>query len=71
MGVRRVRLPHRVLRLAARAAMDPSWVDMARYPIVVDTARAERDLGWRATCDCAEALRRHGALRLASTREAR
>ena len=70
MGVRGVRLPHRVLRGAATAgaalrvpgAMHPAWVDMARHPIVVDTARAERALGWRASCDCATALRRHGAL---------
>jgi nucleoside-diphosphate-sugar epimerase len=70
MGVRRVRLPYRVLRGAARladrlrlpGALDPGWVDMTRYPIVVDTARAERELGWRAGCDCAAVLRRYGEL---------
>jgi nucleoside-diphosphate-sugar epimerase len=70
MGVRRVRLPYRVLhgaawvgdRLRLPGALHPAWVDMARYPIVVDTARAERELGWRAGCDCATALRRYGAL---------
>lgn len=67
IGVRRVRLPYIVLRsvaavgsaLRAPGALHPGWVDMARYPIVVDTTRAERDLGWRASCDCAEALRRY------------
>ena len=70
MGVRRVRLPYRVLRGAARVAdrlrlpgaLDPGWVDMTRYPIVVDTVRAERELGWRAGCDCATVLQRYGAL---------
>ena len=69
MGARRLRLPHRVLRLVTRAAMDPAWADMARYPIVVDTARAERELGWRAGRDCTAALRRYGEV-FATTREA-
>lgn len=68
MGVRGVRLPHRVLRALAAAgsalrlpgALDPAWVDMTRYPIVVDCARAERELGWTASGDCADALRRFG-----------
>jgi nucleoside-diphosphate-sugar epimerase len=71
LGVRRVRAPYRALRAAARAAsaarlpgaLHPGWVDMARYPIVVDCARAQRELGWRASCDTAEALRRFGRLR--------
>ena len=70
IGVRRVRLPHRVLRgisaaasrLHAPGAMHPGWADMLRYPIVVDTGRAERELGWRASVDCAGALRRYGEL---------
>jgi nucleoside-diphosphate-sugar epimerase len=69
-GRRSVRLPHRALRALAGAtsglrlpgAMHPAWVSMLRYPIVVDTARAERELGWRAGCHCAEALRRFGSL---------
>jgi hypothetical protein len=77
MGVRRVRLPYRVLRGAARladrlrlpGALDPGWVDMTRYPIVVDTARAERELGWRAGCDCATALQRYGLLIRTPTRD--
>lgn len=68
MGVRRVRLPHRALRAAARAgsalrlpgALHPGWVDMARYPIVVDAARARHELGWQAG-DCVTALQRYGA----------
>jgi UDP-glucose 4-epimerase len=70
LGVRRLRARHRVLRAAARAgsalrlpgALHPGWVDMGRYPIVVDAGRAERELGWRASCDCATALRRFGML---------
>ncbi|MEX2197006.1 MAG: NAD-dependent epimerase/dehydratase family protein [Thermoleophilaceae bacterium] len=69
MGVRSARAPHRVLRAAARVGaalrlpgtMHPGWVDMARYPIVVSTERAERELGWRASSDSAEVLRRFGA----------
>ncbi|HEV3227948.1 MAG TPA: NAD-dependent epimerase/dehydratase family protein [Solirubrobacteraceae bacterium] len=64
LGLRRVRLPYRFARAAARAgaalrlpgALNPGWVDMGRYPIVVDTARAERELGWRASGDCTAAL---------------
>src|SRR5205807_9038771 len=63
MGMRAFRLPHRVLRGAARmsnrmrlpGAMDPGWVDMLRYPMIVDTARAERELGWHPDCDCTTA----------------
>ena len=70
MAVRGVRLPHRALRALSRAterlrlpgAMHPGWVDMARYPIVVSTERAERELGWRTTGDCTAALLRYGAL---------
>jgi nucleoside-diphosphate-sugar epimerase len=70
LGVRGVRIPYRLARLAARSgsalrlpgALHPGWVDMGRYPIVVDTGRAERELGWRASGDCAAALRRFGEL---------
>ena len=56
IGVRGVRIPYRLARLGARTgsairlpgALHPGWADMGRYPIVVDTARAERELGWRA-----------------------
>ncbi len=59
IGARAVRLPYRLLRTVARFTMDPGWVDMLRYPIVVDTRKAHRELGWRAREDCATALRRY------------
>ena len=70
LGTRRVRVPHRVARMAARVGsalrapggLHPGWADMARYPLVVDTSRAQRELGWRASCDCETAVRRFGAL---------
>lgn len=72
LGVRSLRASHRTVRGAAAAAhrlrlpgaLHPGWVDMVRYPIVVSTERAERELGFAPTCDCSEALRRFGALRL-------
>ena len=77
-GVRSIRVPYRTLRAAARlacllrapGALHPGWVDTARYPIVVDTARAARELGWRATVDCSTALRRYGELLRGSRRGA-
>ena len=64
LRARAVRLPRRVVRLAARlpGGAHPAWVDMLRYPIVVDSSRAERELGWRASCDCSTALRRFGTM---------
>ena len=64
LGARTVRLPRRVVRLAARlpGGAHPAWVDMLRYPIVVDSSRAVRELGWQASCDCSTALRRFGAM---------
>jgi nucleoside-diphosphate-sugar epimerase len=70
LGVRSLRVPWRLARLAAGAGsalrlpggLHPGWADMGRYPIVVDTSRAERELGWRASCDSREALERFGAL---------
>lgn len=62
LGARHLRLPRKVLRAGARlTGMHPDWVDMTRYPIVVDTSRAERELGWRASCDTTTALRRFAA----------
>jgi UDP-glucose 4-epimerase len=77
IGARPVRLPHRAVRAVSRAgarlrlpgALHPGWVDMARYPIVVDSGRAERELGWRASCDCTEALERFGRIRPGSRRK--
>ena len=65
LGARKLRMPHRAVRAAARlpgGGMHPAWVDMLRYPMVVDTSRAERELGWRASCDCAGAIRRFRAM---------
>jgi UDP-glucose 4-epimerase len=70
LGTRRLRVPHKLARLAARGGsalrmpggLHPGWADMARYPLVVDTTRAERELGWKASCDCKTAVRRFGAL---------
>ena len=66
LGVRSVRLPYRVRRGASAAmgrlrlpgALDPGFVDMNRYPIVVDSARAEAELGWTAERDTVGTLRR-------------
>ncbi len=78
IGVRRVRLPRRVLRSVAGAgaalrlpgAMDPGWIEMARYPIVVDASRAQRELGWKPSCDCTEVLRRYARVRTAERQAA-
>jgi UDP-glucose 4-epimerase len=70
IGVRSIRLPYRVWRAAAVArsrlrlpgAVDPGFVDSRRYPLVVDSGRAERELGWRAEHDVPATLRRFGDL---------
>lgn len=64
VGVRGIRLPYRIRRAAASTAtrmrlpgaLHPGFVDMDRYPIVLDSSRAESELGWRARCDSDEAL---------------
>jgi UDP-glucose 4-epimerase len=74
LGVRSLRLPHRPRRRAAAAlsrlrvpgALDPRFVDLARYPIVVDSARAERELGWRPRLDSVGALRQFREVALES-----
>jgi UDP-glucose 4-epimerase len=66
LGVRGVRLPHRARRAAAATAtrlrlpgaLHPGFVDMDRYPIVLDATRAERELGWRPRHDTRGALER-------------
>lgn len=66
LGARSLRAPAALLRAIARAgaalrlpgAPHPTWIDMARYPIVVDSGRAERELGWRPSLDCSETLER-------------
>jgi UDP-glucose 4-epimerase len=66
LGVRGLRLPYRARRRAAAAmsrlripgALDPGFVDLARYPIVVSATRAERELGWHPRRDTTAALGR-------------
>ena len=61
LGARSLRLPYRVRRGAATAlrrlrvpgTLDPGFVDMVRYPIVVDSARARRELAWSPALDSA------------------
>ena len=65
LGVRDVRIPYRLRRAVASAArraggLHPGFVEMARYPIVVDSSRAEAELGWSAQLDSVSALRRFG-----------
>lgn len=70
LGVRDVALPYRLRRALAAAttfarlpgALHPGFVDMARYPIVVDAGRAQRELGWSPRRDSLDALRRFGEL---------
>jgi UDP-glucose 4-epimerase len=68
LGVRSIRLPYSARRAAAAAmsrlripgGLHPGFVEMNRYPIVVASARAEVELGWRPGCDSLGALRRFG-----------
>ena len=70
LGVRDVAMPYRPRRALAAAmtlarlpgALHPGFVDMARYPIVVDAGRAHRELGWRPRLDTLATLRRFGEL---------
>lgn len=69
IGARHLRLPYRLrhgiaaMTHAARlpGGLHPGFVELARYPTVVDTTRIERELGWRASLDCSGVLRRYGA----------
>ena len=73
LGWRRVQLPqalaqsvaHIQRRLPAAPAMS-DWVQTLTVPVIMATAKAERDLGWRATRDAATTLRQT----VASAREA-
>jgi UDP-glucose 4-epimerase len=42
---------------ARLAVVGPGWFDMAQHAPVLDSGRAERELGWRATHPATEALR--------------
>jgi nucleoside-diphosphate-sugar epimerase len=69
LGVRGLRLPYRLRRAAAAGmsrlripgGVDPGFIDMNRYPIVVDSERARAKLGWRPELDTTGALRRYAA----------
>jgi UDP-glucose 4-epimerase len=63
LRARRVKLPRAVLRAAAAATFklrlqpsEPGWVDLALGVPLMDSGRAERELGWRATRSGTEAL---------------
>ena len=65
LGVRDLRLPYRVRRTLAAVTrraggLHPGFVEMARYPIVVDSSKALAGLGWSAQLDSVSALRRFG-----------
>ena len=62
-GARRVRIPVGVLRAGAGATWTmrvqptpPGWLDMALAVPIMDTTRAERELGWRAEHSATAAL---------------
>ncbi|MEJ2478702.1 MAG: NAD-dependent epimerase/dehydratase family protein [Acidihalobacter sp.] len=64
---RRVRLPlplgpaaalHRLLWWLTPAVGEPGWVQGTRYPLALDTGRAERELGWRPRHDIEACLTR-------------
>jgi nucleoside-diphosphate-sugar epimerase len=65
IGVRGIRLPYRLRRVAAATAtglrapgaLHPGFVDMDRFPIVLDASRAASELGWQARHDVAGAFR--------------
>jgi len=54
LGARAIRLPYRarraiaaaLTRLGVRGTLHPGFVDMDRFPIVLDSARARSELGW-------------------------
>lgn len=63
LGARSVPVPWSAMRAAAAVSftarlqsVHPGWVDLAYGTPLVDTSRAERDLGWAATVDGPEVL---------------
>ena len=63
LGARPVRVPAKVLRIAADATWrlrlqptPPGWVDMALAVPLLDTTRAREELGWRPRRSSADAL---------------
>jgi nucleoside-diphosphate-sugar epimerase len=63
VGAYAVPVPHalavvssQVLAALPRVPAQAEWIHAARYPMLVDTARARRDLGWRPTYTARDAL---------------
>ena len=55
-------LARRLVDVAYRARISPTgsaWIDMAAYPVVVDTTRARTELGWVPRYDTPHGARRH------------
>ena len=74
LGARHVQVPAPAVRTAASLAwharlqqVDPGWVDLAYSVPVLDTGRAERELGWSPSVDAVAVLRET----VAGVREAR
>ncbi|GAA1904493.1 NAD-dependent epimerase/dehydratase family protein [Nocardioides lentus] len=63
LGARHVHVPAAALRAAAGLAwtarlsrLDPGWLDLAHAVPLMDTGRAERELGWRPAVSATDAL---------------
>jgi UDP-glucose 4-epimerase len=60
LGWRAVRLPHWVAQIQRRLPAAPAmsdWVQTLTVPVIMSTAKAERELGWRARYDATTTLR--------------
>jgi nucleoside-diphosphate-sugar epimerase len=64
LGLRSVPVPHlaveaaaQVVSLAPFAPAEASWIEAARRPVLMDTAKARRELRWRPRYDAHETLR--------------
>jgi len=63
LGARPVHVPMQVLRMATALAwrarlqpLDPGWLDLGLAVPLMDTTRAQRELGWRASVTAYDAL---------------
>ena len=63
LGARHVHVPAKVVRAAGAAAwrarleqVDPGWLDLAHHVPLLDSSRAERELGWTPTRDAVSVL---------------
>jgi nucleoside-diphosphate-sugar epimerase len=64
LGLRTVPVPHvaveaasQVVALAPFAPAEATWIEAARRPVLMDTAKARRELRWRPRHDALETLR--------------